>query len=92
MPGVVRREVLNVLEEAEARGQQRVRVIIGLRGPDSVQPVKRTLARLGVQAVLRETESFLVARLTREEIEQVSQLTDHVKAVWLDQPVSAGDD
>jgi hypothetical protein len=89
MAGVVRKEVLNALEAAEARGEKRVRVIVGLRDPESMQPIKAALARLRVRAVLRETEGFLVARLNREELEQVSQLTQHVRAVWLDQPVSA---
>jgi hypothetical protein len=92
MSGVVRKEVLNALDEAAARSDKRVRVIIGLRGPDSVRPVKEALARLGVKAVLREAESFLVARLTRAEIEQMSRRTEHVKAIWLDQPVTASND
>jgi hypothetical protein len=89
MAGVVRREVLNALDAAEARGEKRVRVIVGLRGPASLAAVKAALARLRVRAVLRETEGFLVARLTREGLEQVSQLTQHVRAIRLDQPVSA---
>jgi hypothetical protein len=89
MAGVVRREVLNALDEAAARGDTRVRVIIRLRGANSADPVKEALARLGAKAVLRETESFLVAKLTRAEIEQLSRLTGHVEAIWLDRPVSA---
>jgi hypothetical protein len=90
MAGVVRKEVLNALDEAQARGDTRVRVIVGLRGPESLGPVKEAIAHLGVKTVLRETESFLVARLTRAQIERVSRLADHVKAIWLDQPVTAG--
>jgi hypothetical protein len=89
MAGVVRKEVFNALDAAEARGEKRVRVIIGLRDPERMQPVKAALARLHVRSPLRETEGFLVVRLNREELEQVSRLTKHVKAIWLDQPVSA---
>ena len=89
MAGVVRKDVLNALADAEARGEKCVRVIIGLRGPDSLAPVKGTLARLGVKTVARESQSFLAARLTRDEIRQVSRLTQHVRAIWLDRPVSA---
>jgi hypothetical protein len=30
-----------------------------------------------------------MANLTREQIERVSRLKQHIKAVWLDRPVSA---
>jgi len=89
MAGVVRKDVLNALADAEARGEKRVRVIIGLHSPDSLPAVKGTLARLGVVTVARESQSFLAARLTRDEIRQVSRLTQHVRAIWLDRPVSA---
>ena len=89
MAGVVRKDVLNALADAEARGEKRVRVIIGLHSPDSLAPVKGTLARLGVKTVARESQSFLAARLTRDDIRQVSRLTQHVRAIWLDRPVSA---
>jgi hypothetical protein len=89
MAGVVRKEVLSALDDSEARGENRVRVIIALRGPESVEPVKAALARLHVGTPLRETERFLVAKLNRGELEQVSQLTQHVRAIWLDQAVSA---
>jgi len=91
MARVVRKEVLRALEKTEARGEKRVRVVIGLRSAGSAKAVSGTLNRLGAQAPVREAERFLVARLTREEIDQVSQLAQHVKAVWLDQPVSATD-
>lgn len=91
MPEVVRKEVLKALDDAEARGEKRVRVVIGLRSAGSAKAVRGTLNRLGAKAPVRKTERFLVARLTREELEQVSQLAQHVKAVWLDQPVSATD-
>jgi hypothetical protein len=86
---VVRLEVRNALADAEARGEKGVRVIIGLRGPDSLAAVKGALSRLGVKTVIRESESFLAASLSREEIRKVSRLTQHVKAIWLDRAVSA---
>jgi hypothetical protein len=89
MSPVVRKEVLKALADAQAQGQKRVRVIIGLRSPDSLAAVKAALGRAGVKTVLRESESFLAATLTREEIERVSRLKQHIKAVWLDRPVSA---
>jgi hypothetical protein len=89
MATVVRKEVFNALASAEAQGEKGVRVIIGLRSPASAEPVKRVLERLGVRSVLREAEDYLVASLTREEIEQVGQLKRHIKAIWLDRPVSA---
>jgi hypothetical protein len=92
MGEVVRKDVWNALADAQARGEKRVRVIIGLRGPDSSATVKGALSRLGVKTVLRESQSFLVGRLTRDEIRQVSRLTQHVKAIWLDRPVSATKD
>jgi len=89
MAAVVRKEVLEALSNAEAREVKRVRVIIGLRGPDSLEPVKNALHSMGVKSVVREAEDYLVANLTREEIEQVGRLKKHVRAVWLDRPVSA---
>jgi hypothetical protein len=88
MGSLVRSEVLVALDRAEARGEKRVRVIVGLRSPDSLAAVKGALARLGVKTLARESESFLAARLSREEVLQVSRLQEHVKAIWLDQPVS----
>jgi len=89
MSSVVRSEVLEALERAEASGQKRVRVIVGLRSPDSLAAVKDALGRSGAKAVHRESESFLAASLSRQEIEKVSRLTKHVRAIWLDGPVSA---
>lgn len=89
MAGTARKDVLHALAKAEARGDKRVRVIIGLRSPDSVQAIKGALARMSVKTVIRDSQSFLAARLTRDEILQVSRLREHVSAVWLDQPVSA---
>ena len=88
MSAIVRSEVLEALDRAEARGQKRVRVIVGLHSPESLAAVKGALARLGVKTVARESQSFLAARLSRDEIRQVSQLTQHVRAIWLDRPVS----
>jgi hypothetical protein len=79
----------DAVAEAEARGERRVRVIVGVRSADSVAAVKGALAHLGVNTLARESQSFLAARLTRDEIRQVSRLTHHVKAIWLDRPVSA---
>lgn len=89
MAAVVRKEVLIALDRAEARGEKRVRVIIGLRGPDSLKPVKTALHRMGVRSVVRQAEGFLAANLTREEIRRVGRLKEHVTAIWLDRPVSA---
>ena len=89
MSAIVRSEVLDALGRAEARGEKKVRVIIGLHSPDSLAAVKGTLARSGVKTVARESQSFLAARLSRDEIRQVSQLTQQVRAIWLDRPVSA---
>jgi hypothetical protein len=89
MGSLVRSEVLVALDRAEARGEKRVRVIVGVRSPDSLAAVKGVLARLGVKTLARESESFLAARLSREEVLQVNRLQEHVKAIWLDQPVSA---
>jgi hypothetical protein len=77
----------DALADAEARGEKRVRVIIGLRSPESLATVKGALARLGVKRVARESQSFLGAGLTRDEIVWVSRLTQHVRAIWLDRPV-----
>jgi hypothetical protein len=60
-----------------------------LRSPDSLLAVKSTLGRSGVKPLLRESAAFLAVRLTREEIQQLDRLSAHVKAVWLDRPVSA---
>ncbi len=89
LAGVVRKEVLEALDQAEARGEKRVRVIIGLRGAASLQAVKGALAGTGVKAVVRESQSFLAARLTRDEVLKISRLREHVRAIWLDRPVSA---
>jgi len=89
MAAVVRKEVLIALDRAEARGEKLVRVIVGLRGADSREPVKNALHRMGVKAVVRETEDLLAVNLSREEIRRVGRLKEHVKAIWLDRPVSA---
>jgi 2-iminoacetate synthase ThiH len=85
---IIREDVLNALSQAEARGEKRVRVIIGLRSPKSLDTVKQALARMVVKTVARESPSFVVAALTREEILQVSKLAEYVRAIWLDSPVS----
>jgi hypothetical protein len=38
--------------------------------------------------VARESESFLAASLSRDEIQKFGRLTQHVRAIWLGQPVS----
>lgn len=86
MTGVIRKEVWDAL--AEAHGEKRVRVIIGLRSPRSLDTVKEALAGMGVKAALRESQSFVVARLSKEQIQKLGRLTKHVRAIWLDQPVS----
>jgi hypothetical protein len=61
---VLQRDVLQALDNAEVRGEKKVRVIIGLRGPDSLAAVKGTLSRSGAKTVIRESESFLAASLS----------------------------
>jgi len=89
MAPVVRKEVLNALADAEAQGQKCVRVIVGLRGPDSLEPVQKALNRMGAMSTGRSSGSFIAVRLSREQVGQVGRLKEHVKAVWLDRPVSA---
>ena len=89
MSAIVRSEVLDALDRAEARGQKRVRVIIGLRAGGSMSAIKEALSRSGVRSYRRETESFLAAELTRQQVLRLSKLKQHVSSIWLDQPVSA---
>jgi len=89
MTSVVRSEVLEALDRAEARGQKGVRVIIGLRPGGSMNAVKEALARSGVTSYHRETESFLAVELSRQQVLRLSKLKQHVSSIWLDQPVSA---
>ena len=89
MSGILRSEVVDALDRAEARGEQRVRVIVGLRPGSSISALKDALQRLGVREYRRESESFLALQLSREELLQVSQLTDHISRIWLDSPISA---
>jgi len=89
MSALVRAEVLEALERAEARGQKRVRVIIGLRPGGSMSAIKEALARSGVRSYRRETESFLAVELSRQQVERLAKLTKHLSSIWLDGPVSA---
>lgn len=89
MREVVRREVLDALGRAEARGQTRVRVIVGLHAGGSMSAIKEALGRSGVKSYHRETESFLAAELTRQQVLRLSKLKEHVSSIWLDGPVSA---
>ena len=89
MGGIVQTEVIDALDRAEARGEKRVRVIVGLRSGSSINALKDALQRVGVRKYHRESESFLALQLSREELLQVSQLADHVSRIWLDRPVSA---
>ena len=91
MSGILRSEVTDALDRAEARGEKKVRVILGLRSGSSINALKDALQRLGVREYHRESESFLALQLSREELLQVSQLTKHVSRIWLDRPVSAAD-
>jgi hypothetical protein len=91
MSAIVRSEVLDALGRAEARGEKRVRVIVGLRGPDSLAPVKDALARSGVTQYHRETAGFLAVELSRQQVLRLSKLTEHVSSIWLDRPVSAAE-
>ena len=89
MSGIVRTEVVDALDRAEARGDNRVRVIVGLYPGSSINALKDALQRLGVADYYRESESFLALQLSREELLEVSSLTDHISRIWLDRPVSA---
>lgn len=91
MGEIVRKEVLDALDEAEARGEKAVRVIIGLRTPGAGPAVEDALRDLGIPEVVRRSDRFVVATLSRKEIERVSQLTEHVSRIWLDRPVFAAD-
>ena len=89
MSELLRAEVLKALDDAEARGEKRVRVIVGLRPGSSINALKDALQRLGVREYHRESDSFLALQLSREELLQVSQLADHISRIWLDRPISA---
>ena len=89
MSGIVQTEVIDALDRAEARGEKRVRVIVGLRSGSSINALKDALQRLGLREYLRESESFLALQLSREELLQVSRLTKHISRIWLDRPISA---
>ena len=88
MSGIVQTEVMEALDRAEARGEKRVRVIVSLRSGSSINALRDALQRLGVADYYRESESFLALQLSREELLQISQLTDHISRIWLDRPVS----
>ena len=89
MSAIVRSEVLDALDRAEARGQKRVRVIVGLRPGGSMGSLKDALTRLGVRQYHRETAGFLAVELSRQQVLRLSKLTEHVSSIWLDRPVSA---
>ena len=89
MSGILRSEVVDALDRAEARGEKRVRVIVGLRSGGSINALKDALQRLGLREYHRESDSFLALQLSREELLQVSQLTQHISRIWLDRPISA---
>ena len=89
MSAILRSEVLDALGRAEARGQKRVRVIVGLRPGGSMDSLKDVLTRLGVTQYHRETGGFLAAELSRQQLLRLSRLTEHVSSIWLDRPVSA---
>ena len=86
---IVHSEVMDALDQAEARGEKKVRVIVGLRPGSSLNTLKDALQRLGMRECHRESESFLALQLSREELLQVSELTDHISRIWLDRPISA---
>jgi hypothetical protein len=89
MSAIVRSEVLEALDRAEARGQKRVRVIIGLRAGGSMSAIKKALGRSGVTSYRREAERFLAVELSRQQVVRLAKLTEHVSSIWLDRPVSA---
>ena len=89
MESLLSREVLAALDRTEARGEKRVRVIVGLRSGSSINALKDALQRVGVREYHRESDSFLALQLSREELLQVSHLADHISRIWLDRPISA---
>jgi hypothetical protein len=89
MSSVVRSEVLEALHRADARGEKKVRVIIGLRAGGSMSAIKEALGRSGVKSYRRETESFLAVELSRQQVLRLAKLTEDVSSIWLDGPVSA---
>ena len=91
MSAIVRSEVLDALDRAEARGEKRVRVIVGLRPGGSMDSLKHALARSGVTQYHRETAGFLAVELSRQQVLRLSKLTEHVSSIWLDRPVSAAE-
>jgi len=91
MSTVVRAEVLGALDRAEARGEKRVRVIVGLRPGGSMDSIKDALTRSGVRQYHRETAGFLAVELSRQQVLRLSTLTEHVSSIWLDRPVSAAE-
>jgi len=91
MSAIVRSEVLEALDRAEARGEKRVRVIVGLRPGGSMDSIKDALTRSGVRQYHRETERFLAVELSRQQVLRLSRLTEHVSSIWLDRPVSAAE-
>ena len=91
MSAIVRSEVLDALDRAEARGEKRVRVIVGLRPGGSMSAIKATLAQWGATSYYRETGGFLAAELSRQQVLRLSKLKQHVSSIWLDRPVSAAE-
>lgn len=91
MSAIVRSEVLDALDRAEARGEKRVRVIVGLRPGGSMDSIKDALTRLGVRQYHRETGGFLAVELSRLQVLRLAKLTEHVFSIWLDRPVSAAE-
>jgi hypothetical protein len=89
MSSIVRTEVLVALDDAEARGQKTIRVIVGLGPGGSMTALKDGLGRLGVMHYCREAEDFLAVDLSRDEILGISQLSEHVSTIWLDHLISA---
>jgi hypothetical protein len=79
------------LADAETRGEKRVRIVARLHPWGSINALKRGLARRGVVHYRRELETFLAVELSRDEILGVSQFSEDVSAIWLDQPVSAAE-
>jgi hypothetical protein len=79
------------LADAVIRGEKRVRLLVRLHPPGSMNALKRGLGRLGVALYRREAEDFLAVELSRDEILGISQLSEHVSAIWLGHLISAAD-
>jgi hypothetical protein len=84
MSSVVRSEVLEALNRAEARGEKRVRVIVSLRSVESLQAVRRAIDRTGAKTTASDLQGSVVATLSRQEVLELGALTEDIAGISLD--------